>query len=116
MRASGLGFENLSQIMPIANSSVQINERLLADFCRRHHITKLAFFGSVLRADFADDSDVDVLVEFEPGFVPGLAFFGIQEELATILQRPVDLHTPKSLSRYFRESVESSARVQYSSK
>ena len=100
--------------MGIANSSLQINDRLLADFCRRHHITKLALFGSVLRADFAEDSDVDVLVEFEPGFVPGLAFFGMQEELSAILQRPVDLHTSKSLSRYFRESVESSAHVQYS--
>jgi predicted nucleotidyltransferase len=97
----------------VDSTSIQIDDRLLADFCRRHHIAKLALFGSVLREEFSDDSDVDVLVEFEPGFVPGLAFFGMQDELSAILQRPVDLHTPKSLSRYFRELVESSADVRY---
>ena len=101
--------------MSAANSPIQIDDCRLADFCRRHHIQKLALFGSVLRADFSDNSDVDVLVEFDPDFVPGLAFFGMQEELSAILQRPVDLHTPKSLSRYFRQSVESSADVRFSS-
>jgi hypothetical protein len=70
-------------------------------------------FGLVLRDDFGPDSDVDVLVEFEPGHVPGFAFFDLQEELAGILGRRVDLHTPASLSRYFRERVLSEALDQY---
>ena len=68
----------------------------IADFCRRHHICKLAVFGSVLREDFRPDSDVDVLVEFEPGHTPGLAFFGMQQELSELLGRQVDLNTHRS--------------------
>jgi predicted nucleotidyltransferase len=56
-------------------AQIMLDRTKLADFCRKHHIRKLAFFGSVLRDDFGPDSDVDVLVEFEPGFIPGLAFF-----------------------------------------
>ena len=82
-------------------------------FCQRHHIRKLALFGSVLRDDFRPDSDVDVLVEFEPGHVPGLAFIGMQDELSTLLGRPVDLNTPGFLSRYFRDEVLAEAEVQY---
>lgn len=78
----------------------------IAAFCRRHHIRQLALFGSVLREDFSPDSDVDILVEFEPDHIPGLAFFTIQEELSHILGRPVDLNTPQFLSRYFREKVQ----------
>ena len=85
----------------------------IADFCRRHHIRKLALFGSVLRGDFRPDSDIDVLVEFEPGHVPGLAFFGMEMELSAILGRKVELHTPNFLSRYFREQVLKEAEVQY---
>jgi predicted nucleotidyltransferase len=85
----------------------------ITEFCQRHHVRRLALFGSVLRDDFGPDSDVDVLVEFEPGHVPGFAFFDLQEELAGILGRPVDLHTPASLSRYFRERVLSEAPDQY---
>ena len=85
----------------------------LAEFCQRHHIRKLALFGSVLREDFRPDSDVDVLVEFEPGHVPGLAFFGMQDELSQLLDRKVDLNTPKFLSRYFRDRVLQQALVQY---
>ncbi|RME91048.1 MAG: nucleotidyltransferase [Anaerolineae bacterium] len=85
----------------------------LADFCRRHHIRKLAFFGSVLRNDFSPESDVDVLVEFEEGHTPGLAFFAMQEELSRILGRQVDLNTPAFLSRHFREQVMREARVAY---
>jgi predicted nucleotidyltransferase len=66
----------------------------IAEFCRKHQIKKLAIFGSALRPDFRADSDIDVLVEFEPGQVPGLAFFGMQDELSTILGRKVDLNTP----------------------
>ena len=85
----------------------------IADFCRRHHIRRLALFGSVLRDDFGPDSDVDVLVEFERGHVPGLAFFGMQEELSELLGRKVDLHTPGFLSKYFREDVLRQAAVVY---
>jgi len=85
----------------------------IADFCRRHRIRKLALFGSVLRGDFRPDSDIDVLVEFEPGHVPGLAFFGMQTELSHILGRKVELHTPNFLSRYFREQVLEEAEVHY---
>ncbi len=82
-------------------------------FCRRHHITRLALFGSILRDDFGPESDVDVLVEYETGHVPGLAFFAMQDELSAILGRQVDLHTPQFLSPYFREQVRAEAQVQY---
>jgi predicted nucleotidyltransferase len=85
----------------------------VADFCRRHPVRRLALFGSVLREDFRPDSDVDVLVEFEPGHVPGFAFFDLQDELTAILGRQVDLHTPGSLSRYFRDRVVNEAQDQY---
>lgn len=85
----------------------------LAEFCRRHHIVSLALFGSVLRDDFGPESDVDVLVEFEQGHVPGLAFFDMQEELSDLLGRKVDLNTPGFLSPYFRDEVLEEAEVQY---
>jgi uncharacterized protein len=85
----------------------------LAEFCRRHSIRRLAFFGSVLREDFTPESDVDVLVEFEPGQTPGLAFFALQDELSRILGRKVDLNTPGFINPYFREQVLAEARVQY---
>jgi predicted nucleotidyltransferase len=83
-------------------------------FCLRRHISRLSLFGSVLREDFGPDSDVDILVEFRPGYVPG--FFGIfdmEEELSLILGRKVDLRTPEDLSRYFRQEVLNHAAVQY---
>jgi len=95
-------------------SRVQIPDEQLAEFCRRHHIRKLALFGSVLRADFDADSDVDVLVEFEPGFAVGLIrLAGMEQELAGLIGRKVDMRTPADLSRYFREEVVRSAKVQY---
>ena len=93
---------------------ITIDQDRLAAFCRRHHIRRLAFFGSVLRPDFGPDSDVDVLVEFEPAHVPG--FFGmarLERELSTLLGRTVDLRTPEDLSRYFRQDVLDQAEVQY---
>jgi predicted nucleotidyltransferase len=92
---------------------ISIRREKLAEFCRHHHIQKLSFFGSVLRDDFRLDSDIDVLVEFEPGYVPGLAFFGMEEELAAILGHKVELHTPQFLSKYFRDQVITEAEVQY---
>lgn len=92
---------------------ISTDQTRVADFCRKHHIRKLAFFGSVLRDDFGPNSDVDVLVEFEPGHVPGLAFFAMERELSEILRRRVDLNTAECLSRYFRDEVLSEAQVQY---
>jgi predicted nucleotidyltransferase len=93
--------------------NIRVPQKQLDSFCRKHHISKLAFYGSVLRDDFSPDSDVDVLVDFEPGHVPGLAFFGMQEELSKLLGRSVDLHTPADLSRRFRDSVVREAQVIY---
>lgn len=92
---------------------IPVDHEKIADFCRRHHIRKLSFFGSVLRDDFGPDSDVDVLVEFEPGHEPGLEFFTMQDELSRMLKRKVDLNTPNFLSLYLRGSVLSEAEVQY---
>jgi len=93
--------------------SVQVDNRAVAAFCRQHHIRRLAFFGSVLRNDFRSDSDVDVLVEFEPGHVPGLSFFSMEAELGRMLGRKVDLHTPASLSQHFRDQVLHEAEPAY---
>ena len=92
---------------------VVFDQARLAEFCRRNHIRRLAVFGSALREDFGAHSDVDVLVEFEPGRTPGLAFFSMQDELSRLFNRIVDLHTPASLSRYFRDQVLSEAEDQY---
>lgn len=92
---------------------IPIPKDRIADFCRRHHIRKLALFGSVLRDDFTPESDVDVLVEFDPGHTPGLAFFSMEDELSQLLGRKVDLNTPKFLSRHFRDRVLQQAVVQY---
>jgi len=85
----------------------------IAEFCRRNHIHKLSLFGSILRDDFGPSSDIDVLVEFEPGQTLGLRFFGMQDELSDLLGRKVDLHTQGFLSRYFRDEVLREAEVQY---
>ena len=93
---------------------VAIDQEVLADFAARHGIRRLSAFGSVLRPDFEDDSDVDLLVEFEPDRVPGL--FGIaamELELSGILDREVDLRTYGDLSRYFRDQVRDTAVALY---
>lgn len=92
---------------------IKVPRQRIEDFCKKHHIRKLAFFGSVLRDDFGPKSDVDVLVEFERGKTPGLAFFSMQNELSEIIGRKVDLNTPGFLSSYFREQIMREARVQY---
>ncbi len=96
-----------------SRAQVAIPRERVAEFCRRHHIKKLALFGSVLRPDFREDSDIDVLVEFEPDHIPGLAFFSMQDELSEMLGRKVDLNTPNFLSKYFRDKVIQEAEVQY---
>jgi predicted nucleotidyltransferase len=94
-------------------SKVSVDQERLAQFCRQNGVRRLAVFGSALRDDFGPDSDVDVLIEFEPGRTPGLRFFGMQEELSRLFDRTVDLHTPASLSRYFRSQVLAEAEDQY---
>ncbi|MHB9132648.1 MAG: nucleotidyltransferase family protein [Armatimonadota bacterium] len=96
------------------NSHLQVDRERIADFCRRNHIRKLSFFGSVLRDDFRPDSDVDVLVEFEPQATPGFfKLVDMEEELSSIIGRKVDLRTPGDLSRLFRDDVVAHAEVQY---
>ncbi len=95
------------------NKGLIIPKQEISEFCKRHHVRKLAVFGSALGNDFGPDSDVDMLVEFEEGHVPGFAFFGMEEELSSLIGRKVDLTTPKFLSRYFREKVVNEAEVQY---
>lgn len=92
---------------------IKVDKHRIAEFCRRHRIRRLALFGSVLRDDFGPSSDVDVLVEFEDGHAPGLAFFAMENELAEILGRKIDLNTPQFLSRYFRDDVLAEAEDQY---
>jgi hypothetical protein len=92
---------------------VEIPMGRIEEFCRRNRIRRLALFGSILRDDFRPDSDVDVLVEFEPGATPGFGFIGVQEELSEILGHKVDLNTPQCLSKYFVDDVLREARVLY---
>ncbi len=95
-------------------AKIAVPREQIAEFCRRHHIRKLSLFGSVLRDDFRPDSDVDVLVEFEPDHIPGLIrFAGMELELSQLLGgRKVDLNTPQFLSPYFRDEVLEEAAVQ----
>lgn len=92
---------------------LNIDRTGLEDVCRKYHIRRLALFGSVLRDDFSPASDVDVIVEFDPGKAPGLEFFDIEAELAKRFGRKVDLNTPNSLSRYFADKVLAEAEVLY---
>ena len=94
--------------------NISIPKRRLDDFCRRRHIVRLAFFGSVLTDDFRPDSDVDALVEFAPGHTPGLEICDIEEELSRLLGgRKVDIVNPKYLNRRLKARVLASAEVQY---
>ncbi len=95
---------------------VDLPPQLIAEFCRRHRIRRLSLFGSVLRPDFRSDSDVDVLVELEPGHRVGLiGFAGIEQELSELIGRKVDLRTAGDLSPYFRDDVVRNAVVQFAS-
>ena len=97
------------------NEQVTVSRDALAAFCREHGITRLAVFGSALRDDFSSDSDIDLLVEFEPDRIPGLlGVAGLEIELSRLFSgRKVDLRTAEDLSRYFRQSVLETAEVQY---
>ena len=95
-------------------NEIAINREQVADFCRQNNIRRLALFGSVLRDDFRSDSDVDVLVEFEPEARVGfIRLAGMEEGLSAILGRRVDLRTPADLSRYFRQGVLDTAEAIY---
>lgn len=93
---------------------IKVNQKDIAVYCQRNNIQKLSFFGSILRSDFTHTSDVDVLVEFEPGHIPGLIrLAALERELGKVLGRKVDLRTPQDLSPYFRHQVLAAARLQY---
>jgi len=94
--------------------NIKIPRQKIAGFCRRNHIRKLSLFGSVLRGNFGPDSDIDVLVEFEPGHTPGLALVTMEDELSTLLGGlRVDLVMTKYLNRRIRERVLAESEVQY---
>ena len=93
---------------------IEMHKQEIEKFCRKHYIRKLSLFGSALRDDFNTESDLDILVDFDPGHIPGLIkLAGLEIELAEILGRKVDIRTAQDLSRYFREEVLNSAKVQY---
>ena len=93
-----------------------ISKDTFADFCRRNHIKKISLFGSALHGELQQDSDIDLLVEFEDNHVPGFfALCHMENELSDLLGRKVDLRTPHELSRYFRDDVVHAAVVQYES-
>ncbi|RPH85830.1 MAG: nucleotidyltransferase [Desulfobacteraceae bacterium] len=86
----------------------------LEDFCRRHHIRKLSLFGSYLRGENQPDSDIDILVEFDPNHIPGLIrLAGMEIELSGLIGRKADLRTAQDLSPHFRQEVLTMAEVQY---
>jgi predicted nucleotidyltransferase len=99
----------------VNRSKIDLPEEKITDFCHRNGIARLSIFGSVLREDFNEDSDIDVLVEFEPARVPGfLRLAGMEMELSELLGgRKVDMRTPDELSRYFRSEVMASAETMY---
>ena len=93
---------------------IEFPKEKIGAFCRKHHIAKLSVFGSALTEDFGPDSDVDFLVEFEPGHVPGyIGLAGMERELSAIIGRKADIRTPAELSKYFRDDVLAAAVVQY---
>jgi uncharacterized protein len=113
--AEDLRADSVSSIMGEAVSPhISIDRDAVSAFCRKHHIRRLALFGSVLRDDFRPDSDVDVLVDFQPGHVPGLDFVAMEREFSGLLKgRRVDMVTPKFLNPRIREDVLTSAEQLY---
>lgn len=93
---------------------INVDKDKLAAFCMKHHVTKLAFFGSVLTEDFRPDSDVDVLFEYDEDYALTLLEVArMERELSELLGHKVDMRTPEDLSRYFRDEVVRNALVQY---
>ena len=98
----------------VYNICNRIDHDALSAFCCKHHIRKLSLFGSVLRDELSPQSDIDLLIEFEKGYAPGLiGLAGMEIELTTILGRKTDLRTPRDLSRHIRKKILQEAQVQY---
>ena len=98
----------------MVTAPVRIPSEAIAEFCKRNHVRKLSLFGSVPTERFGDNSDIDMLVEFDPGLGPGLlGIAGMEIELSEMLGRKVDLRTARDLSRYFRDQVVAAAVPQY---
>lgn len=89
------------------------SQQQISSICLKRGIKRLAAFGSVLRDDFRPESDIDLLVEFFPGKVPGFAFFEIQDELSALFGRQVDLNTPEDLPKQIRQDIQQHAEVIY---
>ena len=98
-------------------AGIELPSAKIIEFCQRHHIRRLSLFGSVLREDFGPSSDIDFLVEFEPGHTPGLfGITGMEIDLTALLGRKADLRTAEELSRYFRQEVLDTAKILYERK
>ncbi|MDB4950712.1 MAG: polymerase subunit beta [Gemmatimonadetes bacterium] len=97
----------------MSDATIALPREEVAAFCRHNHIRRLSLFGSSMRGDSGPKSDVDLLVEFDPGHRLGFAFFALQDELSRIVGRQVDLHTREDLSRYFRDQVVRTAQLVY---
>lgn len=93
---------------------INIDERKLSEYCKANHIKKLSFFGSVLTDKFSEESDIDILVEFEEDSTPGLlGITKLERELSQLIGKKVDLRTKEELSRYFKDAVVKEAEVKY---
>lgn len=111
MRGAGTPNPTYDAAMAFSLESIPIEG--LETLCKRHHITRLSVFGSALRDDFTPASDLDILVEFEPGHTPGFGFFTIRDEIAELVGHRVDLNTAQSISKYFVNEVLQEARPIY---
>lgn len=99
---------------PIVNLPIFLDRQRIKEFCQHHHICKLSLFGSVLREDFTQESDVDFLVVFAKDKIPGyIRLAGMELELSELIKKKADLRTPAELSRYFRDKVEQEALTLY---
>jgi uncharacterized protein len=93
---------------------IAVDKEALSEFCKHYYIQELAFFGSVLRDDFSNESDVDVLVKFQDDHVPGfMELSRMERDLSAMLGHRADMRTAADLSRYFRDDVLREAAVQY---
>ncbi len=114
-QAKGDLAEGAPGIPPLILARIRFDPQRIAEFCRRHYIRQLSLFGSVLRDDFSPQSDVEVLVQFEPSHTPAWEFFAMQDELTALFGRRVDLSTAGFISRYFRDQVQAEAQALYES-
>lgn len=108
-----LGIAMQPLVSPSFPESIASHRESIEFLCRKYHVAHLALFGSTLRGEAKEGSDLDLLVSFLPGRTPGLGFFMLQGELQDLLGHPVDLNTPEDLSHYFRAQVQREAMVVY---